>query len=178
MRIKRPQRRIIIVRTTTPTVLNVFRSYALTIIPSQPMLLPLQRLLHTHQLLPLNPQILRVNHISPIRLSPIALRRKRLEHNRQLLTKILAPNRLILRLRDLQIRSAATRDIDPGLQVVAVGPLLGVDESILGGRGHFGVGEDGGDEDAGVDVGVAGVVDVGVRAGGVEGDVGAVAAGL
>lgn len=142
------------------------------------MLLPLQRLPHPHQLLLLNPQILRINHISSIRLRPIALCRKRLKHNGQLLAKVLAPNRLILRLRDLHIRSPPTGDVDPGLQVVAVGPLLGVDESVLGGRGDFGVGEDSGDENSGVDVGVAGVVDVGVGAGGVEGDVGAVAAGL
>lgn len=56
--------------------------------------------------------------------------------------------------------------------------MLGVDESVLCGCGDVGFGEDGGDEDTGVGVGVAGVEDVGPGAGGLEGDVGAVAAGL
>ena len=64
------------------------------------------------------------------------------------------------------------------MQVVRVWPLLGEDESDLGGRGDFGVCQDGGDEDAGVEVGVAGVEDVGGGGGGLGPDVGAVASGL
>ena len=145
---------------------------------SEPMLLPLKRLLQPKQFLPLDPQLLRRNNIRPISLSPIRLRLKALEHSRHLLSKLLTPNSLILRLRDLQKRGAASSDIDPGLQVVAVGSLLGVDESVLCGRGDFGVGEDGGDEDADVGVDVAGVVDVSVGAGGLQVDVGTVATGL
>jgi hypothetical protein len=56
--------------------------------------------------------------------------------------------------------------------------LLGEDESVLGGRGDFGMGQDGGDEDSGVVGGVAGVEDVGGWIGGLGPDVGAVASGL
>ena len=142
------------------------------------MLLLLKRLLQPQQLPPLNPQILRRNNILPIRLPPITLRLKTLEHNRHLLAKLLAPHSLVLFLRDLHKGNAAACHFAPGLVVVAVRALLGVDESVFGGCGYLGVCEDGGGEDADVGVGVAAVEDVGVGAGGLEGDVGAVAAGL
>jgi len=56
--------------------------------------------------------------------------------------------------------------------------LLGEDESDLGRRGDFGARQDGGDEDAGVGVGVAGIEDVGGGGGWLGPDVGALAAGL
>ena len=142
------------------------------------MLLPLKRLLQPQQLPPLNPQLPRRNNIPPIRLPPIALRLKTPKHDRRLLAKLLAPDLLVLLLLDLHERDAAAGDFAPGLVVVAVRPLLGVDESVLGGGGDGGFGEDGGGEDADVSVDVAGVVDVGFGADGLESDVGAVAAGL
>ena len=142
------------------------------------MLLPLKRLLQPQQFLPLNPKIIRRNNIPAIRLPPIALRLKTPKHHRQLLAKLLPPNLLILLLPNLHKSHPPARDFAPGLVVVAIRTLLGVDESILRGGGDGGVGEDGGGEDADVGVDVAGVVDVGLRADGLEGDVGAVAAGL
>jgi hypothetical protein len=142
------------------------------------MLLPLQTLPQPNQLSPLNPQLSRGNNIPLMRLSPILLRLKTPKHNRHLLAKLLAPNSLILLLRDLHVGCSLASNIAPGLQVVAEGPLLGVDESVLGGGGDVRFGEDGGDEDAWVCGGVAGVEDVGVGAGWLEVGVGAVAAGL
>ena len=145
---------------------------------SEPMLLPLKRLLQPQQLLPLDPQLRRRNDIPSIRLRPIAFRLETLEHNRQLLAKLLAPDILILRLPNLHKCDTTPGHFAPGLVVVAVRPLLGVDKSVLCGRGDLGLGEDGGGEDADVGVDVAGVVDVGFWADGLESDVGAVAAGL
>lgn len=147
-------------------------------LPSKTMFLPLQSLLQPQQLPPLNAQILRRNNIHPIRLPPIALRLKTLEHHRQLLAKLFPPHTLILLLPNLHKSHPLTRDFAPGLVVIAVRPLLGVDESVFRRGGDLGFGEDGGGEDADVGVDVAGVVDVGVCADGLEGDVGAVAAGL
>ena len=142
------------------------------------MLLPLKRLLQPQKLLPPNAQLLRRNNIPPIRLPPITLRLKTPKHHRQLLAKLLPPNLLILLLPDLHKSHPPAGNLTPGLVVVAVRPLLGVDESVFRGGGDLRVGEDGGGEDPDVGVDVAGVVDVGAGADGLEGDVGAVAAGL
>jgi len=64
------------------------------------------------------------------------------------------------------------------LIVIAVRPLFGVDKSVFRGCGDLGFGEDGGGEDPDVGVDVAGVVDVRGGGDGLEGYVGAVAAGL
>jgi len=115
-----------------------------------------------------------------MRLGPIArtLGLHRLESNPHLLAKLLAPYSLVLGLLDLDVRSAAAGDVDPSLQVVLEGALLGIEESVLGGRGDLRFGQDGGDEDAGVGVGVAGVVDVCRGLCGLDPNVGAVASGL
>jgi hypothetical protein len=149
-----------------------------TTIPSQPPLLPLQTLPQPHQIPPLNPQLLRRDHIRSMCLPPILLRLKTPKHDRHLLAKLLAPDSLILLLRDLHVSRPLASNVAPGLQVVAEGPLLGVDESVLGGCGDVWFGEDGGDESAGVGGGVAGVEDVGCGWSWLEVGVGAVAAGL
>jgi hypothetical protein len=96
-----------------------------------------------------------------MRRRPITLRLRNSQPKTHLLPELLAPKALVVRLRDLHISGAAASNVDPGLQVIDVGTLLGVDESVLGGRGDFGARQDGGDEDAGVVGGVAGVEDVG-----------------
>lgn len=125
------------------------------------MLLPNQRILHTHQLSLRNAQILRRNHMPLVCLAPIALHRKRLQHHRQLSTNLLAPQILILRPRDLHERRPLPRGVFPGLQVLAEGALLRVDEGVLGGRADVRFGQDRGDKGAGVGFGVACVVDGG-----------------
>jgi hypothetical protein len=142
------------------------------------VLLPLKRLPQPNQLPLINPQLLRRDNVRLVRYRPIALRFRDIQSKGHFLSELFAPNALILRLRDLQVSGAATCDVDPSLQVVHVWALLGEDESDLGGRGDFGVRQDGGDEDAGVDGGVAGVEDVGGGAGRLGPDVGAVASGL
>jgi hypothetical protein len=145
---------------------------------SKPVLLPLKRRPQPNQLPLLNPQILRRDNIRLVRCRPIALRFGNVQSKGHLISELFAPNALVLRLRDLQVRGAAAGDVDPSLQVVLVWALLGEDESDLGGRGDFGVRQDGGDEDACVEVGVAGVEDISGGGGGLGPDVGALAAGL
>jgi hypothetical protein len=113
-----------------------------------------------------------------MRLPPIRLRLKTPKHNRHLLAKLLAPDSLILLLRDLHVSSSLAGDVAPGLQVVAEGPLLGVDEGVFCWGRDVWFGEDCGDEDARVGGCVAGVEDIGLGTGGLEVGVGAVAAGL
>ena len=142
------------------------------------MPLPLKRLLQPQQLPFLNPKIISRDDIPPIRPPPIALRLKTPKHHRQLRPKFLPPHTLIRLLPNLHKSHSLPCDFAPGLIVITIGTLLGVDKSVFGRGGDGRVGEDGGGEDADVGVDVAGVVDVGCGGDGLEGYVGAVASGL
>ena len=78
----------------------------------------------------------------------------------------------------MHIRGATASNFCPCLEIVAVRPLFGVDESVLCGRGDLGFGENGGYDDTDVVLFVAGVINACVGAGWLEGGMGAIAAGL